>query len=78
MIRLSLLSLVAFNISNENTMKDLMAPLSQMYDKPSVLNKVFLMKKLLNMKMGMRRCGGTFEQIQHGNLLVIFNRQQLR
>lgn len=33
MIRLSLLSLIAFNISKEETTKDLMATLSQMYEK---------------------------------------------
>ena len=31
--------------------QDLMAALSKMYEKPSALNKVFLMKKLFNLKM---------------------------
>ena len=34
----------------EKTTKNLMAALSKMYEKPSVSNKVFLMKKLLNLK----------------------------
>jgi hypothetical protein len=42
---------VAFNISKENTMKDLMDALAKLYENPSVSNKVFLMKRLFNMKM---------------------------
>jgi hypothetical protein len=51
MIWLSLAALVAFNISNEKTTKDLMDALAKLYEKPSSLNKVFLMKRLFNMKM---------------------------
>jgi hypothetical protein len=51
MIRLSLIASVAFNISKENTMKELMDTLAKLYEKPSVSNKVFLMKRLFNMKM---------------------------
>ena len=51
-IRLSLASMVAFNVSTEETTKNLMAVLSKMYEKPSTSNKVFLMKKLFNLKMG--------------------------
>ena len=50
MIRLSLASMVAFNVSREKTTKDLIAALSKMYEKPSASNKVFLMK-LFNLKM---------------------------
>lgn len=50
-IRLSLSSSVAFSISNEKTTKDLMSTLYRMYEKPSASNKVFLMKRLFNMKM---------------------------
>jgi hypothetical protein len=51
MIRLSLAASVAFNISKEKTMKGLMEALAKLYEKPSVSNKVFLMKRLFNMKM---------------------------
>jgi glucose-6-phosphate isomerase len=42
---------VAFNISKEKTTKDLMDALAKLYEKISVSNKVFLMKRLFNMKM---------------------------
>jgi hypothetical protein len=51
MIRLSLAASVAFNISKEKTMKDLMDVLAKLYEKPLLSNKVFLMKRLFNMKM---------------------------
>src|SRR5271170_4544872 len=50
-IRLFLAALVAFNISKEKTTKDVMKPLGKLYEKPSASNKVFLMKRLFNMKM---------------------------
>jgi hypothetical protein len=50
-IRLSLPASVAFNISKEKTTKDLMDSLAKLYEKPSASNKVFLMKRLFNMKM---------------------------
>jgi hypothetical protein len=50
-IRLRLVVLVAFNISREKTTKDLMDALAKLYEKPSMSNKVFLMKRLFNMKM---------------------------
>jgi hypothetical protein len=40
-----------FNISKEKTMKELMDALAKLYEKPSASNKVFLMKRLFNMKM---------------------------
>jgi hypothetical protein len=51
MIRLSLAASVAFNISKEKTTKELMDALDKLYEKPSTSNKVFLMKRLFNMKM---------------------------
>jgi hypothetical protein len=51
MIWVSLAVLVALNISKEKTMEDLMDALSKIYEKPSSSNKVFLMKRLFNMKM---------------------------
>jgi hypothetical protein len=51
MIQMSLAMSVAFNISKEKTTKGLMDALAKLYEKPSVSNKVFLMKRLFNMKM---------------------------
>jgi hypothetical protein len=51
MIRLSLEASVAFNISKEKTMKELMDALDKLYEKPLASNKVFLMKRLFNMNM---------------------------
>jgi hypothetical protein len=51
MIRLSLEASVAFNISKENTTKELMDTLAKLYEKPSMSNKVFQMKRLSNMNM---------------------------
>jgi hypothetical protein len=50
-IRLCLAVSVAFNISKEMTMKDLMNALAKKYEKPSASNKVFQLKRLFNMKM---------------------------
>ena len=50
-IRLCLVSLVAFNISKEKTIEGMMSALGKLYEKPSASNKVFLMKRLFNMKM---------------------------
>jgi hypothetical protein len=51
MIQLSLITSMAFNISKEKTMKELMESLAKLYEKPLSSNKVFLMKRLFNMKM---------------------------
>jgi hypothetical protein len=51
MIQLSLAASVDFNISKEKTTKGLMDALAKLYEKPSASNKVFLMKRLINMKM---------------------------
>ena len=50
-VRLSLAASVMFNIWNETTIKELMDALSNMYEKPSASNKVYLMKKLFNIRM---------------------------
>jgi hypothetical protein len=42
---------MTFNISKEETMKELMDALDKLYEKLSASNKVFLMKQLFNMKM---------------------------
>ena len=50
-IRLCLAVSVAFNISKEKTTEDVMKALGKLYEKPLASNKVFLMKRLFNMKM---------------------------
>ena len=50
-IRLCLAASVVFNISNETTTEGLMSTWAKLYEKPSASNKVFLMKRLFNMKM---------------------------
>ena len=50
-IRLTLSRSVAHNVVKETTTADLMKALSGMYEKPSANNKVYLMKKLFNLKM---------------------------
>ena len=49
-IRLTLLRSVAHNVVKEKTTVDLMKALSSMYEKPLANNKVYLMKKLFNLK----------------------------
>ena len=51
MIRLTLLRLVAHNVTKEKTTVELMVTLSRMYEKLSANNKIHLMKKLFNLKM---------------------------
>ncbi|VFQ79143.1 unnamed protein product [Cuscuta campestris] len=50
-IRLSLTKNVAFNILKETTAKGIMEALSNMYEKPSAANKVFLIRELVNTRM---------------------------
>jgi hypothetical protein len=56
---------VAFNISKENTTKELMDALAKLYEKPSASNKVFLMKILFNMKMS--ECGSVADHLNEFN-----------
>ena len=50
-IRLTLFRSVAHNVVKEKITADLMKALSGMYEKPSTNNKVYLMKKLFNLKI---------------------------
>ena len=50
-VRLSLAKSVAYNIVNETTTYGVFKALSNMYEKPSASNKVFLIKQLVNTKM---------------------------
>ena len=49
-IRLTLSRFVAHNVVKEKTTVDLIRVLTSMYEKPSANNKVYLMKKLYNLK----------------------------
>ncbi|GKB19826.1 hypothetical protein Tco_0853749 [Tanacetum coccineum] len=49
-VRLSLEKNIAFNVVNENITFGLLKALSNMYEKPSVSNKVFLINQLVNTK----------------------------
>ena len=49
LIRLTLSRNVAFNIMKEKTTSDLLKALSNMYEKPSVMNDVYLMRRLFNL-----------------------------
>ncbi|KAD3336468.1 hypothetical protein E3N88_31987 [Mikania micrantha] len=50
-ITLALAKSVAFNIMKETTASGMMKALSNMYEKPSAANKVFLIRELVNTKM---------------------------
>lgn len=50
-IHLYLVSTVAFNMMKEKTTEALITTLTKLYKKPSTCNKVFLVKKIFNMKM---------------------------
>ncbi|KAK3022859.1 hypothetical protein RJ639_046046 [Escallonia herrerae] len=50
-VRLSLTPQVAFNISKEKTTATVMQALEKLYGKPSASNKVFLMKRLFNIRI---------------------------
>ncbi|GJS62332.1 hypothetical protein Tco_0657116 [Tanacetum coccineum] len=50
-VRLSLAKNVAYNVVNEKTTYGLFKALSNMYEKPSASNKVFLIRQLVNTKM---------------------------
>ncbi|KAK2977454.1 hypothetical protein RJ640_028615 [Escallonia rubra] len=50
-VRLSLTPQVAFHISKEKTIAAVMKALEKLYEKPYASNKVFLMKRLFNMRM---------------------------
>ena len=49
-IQLTLSRSIVHNLVKEKTIVDLMKALSSMYEKPSANNKVYLMKKLFNLK----------------------------
>ena len=50
-VRLSLAKNVAYNIASIKTTHELLKALSDMYERPSAANKVFLIRQLVNLKM---------------------------
>nr|XP_016479728.1 PREDICTED: uncharacterized protein LOC107800975 [Nicotiana tabacum] len=67
-ICLTLTQNVAFNIINDKTTAGLMKALSNMYEKPSASNKVYLMRRLLNLKM--TEGGSVTEYINEFNIIL--------
>jgi len=53
---------------NKKTTVDLMHALSNMYGKPFVTNKVYLMRKLVNLKMG--ECNSVTNHISEFNIII--------
>ena len=51
LIQLTLSRNVVFNIIKEKTKSHLLKALSNMYEKPSAMNKVYLMRRLFNLRM---------------------------
>ena len=51
LIRLNLSRNMVFNIVKEKTTSGLLKALSNMYEKPSAMNKVYLMRRLFNLQM---------------------------
>ncbi|KAF3674465.1 Pleiotropic drug resistance protein 1 [Capsicum annuum] len=68
LIRLTLSRNVAFNIVKEKTTSDLLKALSNMYEKPSARNKVYLMRRLFNLQMPEN--GSVADHINEFNIIV--------
>ena len=66
---------VAFNISKEKMTIELMETLAKLYVKPLASNKVFLMKRLFNIKMGE---GGSIEKYLNEFNIVINQLQSMK
>ncbi|KAD3069146.1 hypothetical protein E3N88_37026 [Mikania micrantha] len=67
-ITLSLTRNIAFNIMSETTARGMMVALSNMYEKPSAANKVFLMRELFTMRM--REGSSVTEHINNLNSIL--------
>ena len=68
LIRLTLSRNVAFNIVKEKTTSALLKALSNMYEKPSAMNKVYLMRRFFNLQMS--ETGSVFYHINEFNMIV--------
>ena len=69
LIRLTLSRNVVFNIIKEKTKSDLLKALSNMsnmYEKPSAMNKVYLMRRLFNLQMS--EVGSVADHINEFNM----------
>ena len=68
LIRLTLSRNVAFNIVKEKTMSGLLKALSNMDEKPSAMNKVYLMRRLFNLQMF--ETGSESDHINEFNMIL--------
>ena len=68
LIRLTLSKNVAFNIIKEKTTSDLLKALSNMYKKPSAMNKMYLMRRLFNLQIS--EGGSVIDHINEFNTIV--------
>ena len=68
LMRLTLSRNVAFNIVKEKITSGLLKALSNMYEKPSAMNKVHLMRRLFNLQMS--ETGSIFHHINEFNIIV--------
>ena len=59
---------MAFNIVKEKTTSGLLKALSNMYEKPSAMNKVYLMRRLFNLQMS--ETGSVSDHINEFNMIV--------
>jgi hypothetical protein len=59
---------VVFNILKEKTTKELMGKFAKLYEKPSVSNEVFLMKRLFSMNMS--ECGSIVDDLNEFNMVT--------
>ena len=67
-VRLSLAKNVAYNIVNVKTTHELIKALSNMYEKPSAANKVFLIRQLVNLKM--KEGGSVTDHVNEFNSII--------
>ena len=68
LIRLTLSRNVEFSIVKEKTTSGLLKELSNMYEKPSAMNKVYLMRRLFNLQMSETR--SVSDHINEFNMIV--------
>ena len=68
LIRFTLSRNVVFNIVKEKTTSGLLKALSNMYEKPSAMNKVYLMLRLFNLQMSEN--GSVSDHINEFNMIV--------
>ena len=68
LIQLTLSRNVAFNIIKEKTTSDLLKALSNMYEKPSAMNKMYLMRRLFNLQTS--EGGPIADHINEFNMII--------